>query len=144
MNTIAYLTRWKEIQKEKSGETYVVQGDLTPVALQENGEIFDPRGFNRWFRDFCVKNGFGRYENTEQYWNPSGCHRRHKSSYTGLCFHELRHTQATLLIGNGCDIKTVQHRLGHADVETTLNTYSHAIDANDAAAADIIGKIQLS
>ena len=63
-----------------------------------------------------------------------GWHRKVKSSYEGLCFHDLRHTQATLLIGSGCDIKTVQHRLGHANVGTTLNTYSHMIDANDAAA----------
>ncbi len=55
--------------------------------------------------------------------------------------YELRHTQATLLIGSGCDIKTVQHRLGHADVETTLNTYSHTIDANDIAAANIISEL---
>ena len=46
-------------------------------------------------------------------------------------------------IGSKCDIKTVQHRLGHSDVETTLNIYAHAIDANDEAAAMTIAALQL-
>ncbi|MFR7750729.1 MAG: tyrosine-type recombinase/integrase [Collinsella sp.] len=36
--------------------------------------------------------------------------------------HALRHTQATLLIGEGADVKTVQARLGHASPSTTLST----------------------
>ena len=72
-----------------------------------------------------------------------GWRRTRKKGYEGLCFHELRHTQATLLIGSRCDIKTVQHRLGHADVQTTLNIYSHVIDANDEAAAETIAALQI-
>lgn len=40
-------------------------------------------------------------------------------------FHSLRHTHATLLIENGANIKDVQHRLGHSNVQITLNTYTH-------------------
>ena len=40
-------------------------------------------------------------------------------------FHALRHTHATMLIENGISVKSVQERLGHADVETTLQTYVH-------------------
>lgn len=56
--------------------------------------------------------------------------------YVGLVPHALRHTQATLLIGEGMDVKTVQARLGHASPSTTLSIYSHAIKANDRRAAD--------
>ena len=56
--------------------------------------------------------------------------------YSGLVPHALRHTQATLLIGGGSDVKTVQARLGHASPSTTLAIYAHAIEANDRRAAE--------
>ena len=39
--------------------------------------------------------------------------------------HDLRHTHASLLFASGASIKYVQARLGHADVKTTLNIYTH-------------------
>lgn len=55
--------------------------------------------------------------------------------------HSLRHTNATLLIFNGADIKTVSHRLGHADVATTGNIYTHAIKTVDERAAEALTDI---
>lgn len=39
--------------------------------------------------------------------------------------HSLRHTHASLCFEAGMDIKDVQHRLGHSNIETTLNIYVH-------------------
>jgi integrase/recombinase XerD len=39
-----------------------------------------------------------------------------------------RHTTATLMIANGCDISIVKEILGHSDIRTTLR-YSHVADA---------------
>lgn len=41
--------------------------------------------------------------------------------------HGFRHTHATLLFASGMDIKQVQARLGHSNVQTTLNIYTHAM-----------------
>ena len=53
----------------------------------------------------------------------------------------LRHTQATLLIGSGADIKTVQQRLGHSSASLTMDIYAHFIAQNDRVAANTIGGI---
>ncbi|MHC1683461.1 MAG: tyrosine-type recombinase/integrase [Clostridiaceae bacterium] len=53
-------------------------------------------------------------------------------------FHDLRHTNATLLISQGVDFKTVQNRLGHKDINTTLNIYSHVNKEMQKKATDKI------
>ena len=39
-------------------------------------------------------------------------------------FHDLRHTFATMVIGNGIDVRTVASYLGHANVSMTLDIYA--------------------
>ena len=38
-------------------------------------------------------------------------------------FHSLRHTHATMLVEKNINPKTVQHRMGHDNISTTLNAY---------------------
>ncbi len=51
-------------------------------------------------------------------------------------FHDIRHTTATTLINQNVDIKTISHRLGHAQTSITLNVYGHFNSANDKTASD--------
>ena len=47
--------------------------------------------------------------------------------------HWMRHSHATALLLSGVPVHVVSRRLGHADVQTTLNTYAHVTeDARDA------------
>lgn len=39
--------------------------------------------------------------------------------------HGFRHTHASLLFESGASMKEVQERLGHSDIKTTLNIYTH-------------------
>lgn len=45
-----------------------------------------------------------------------------------LHFHCLRHTSASLMLYHGVDIKTVQEVLGHEDIQTTLDIYTHVME----------------
>ncbi|MBI4857172.1 MAG: site-specific integrase [Acetobacterium woodii] len=51
-----------------------------------------------------------------------------KAGIEGKNFHDLRHTYATRLFEMGEQPKTVQMLLGHSDVSTTLNVYTHVLD----------------
>lgn len=42
-------------------------------------------------------------------------------------FHDLRHTNATLLLKKGIPAKIVSERLGHSSISITLDTYSHVL-----------------
>ncbi|KAB2337619.1 site-specific integrase [Cytobacillus depressus] len=42
--------------------------------------------------------------------------------------HCLRHTHASMLLYKGVNIKYISRRLGHKDIVTTLQTYSHIMD----------------
>ena len=53
-----------------------------------------------------------------------------------ICFHELRHTCASLLINSGIDPKTVSKRLGHAYTSITMEIYTHSFEASKIACAN--------
>ena len=80
-----------------------------------NGEIMNPQTPTKQFSKFLSKNGL--------------MHRK---------FHSLRHTSATLLLYGGINVKQVQSRLGHGDIETT-NKYLHVLEEADIEAANVLG-----
>lgn len=116
--TLEHLLDWKDYQAELLASIDIEQTDQTPIICTGSGSVTDGCNFRRWWNEWKVENGF-----------------------PDLLYHELRHTQATLLLGNFIDVKTVQKRLGHAKASTTLDFYAHAIPDNDQAAAELIGNI---
>jgi integrase len=50
--------------------------------------------------------------------------------------HDLRHTSATLMLQAGVPAKVAQKRLGHADIGTTLDIYTHVLEEIEKEAAD--------
>ncbi len=78
-----------------------------------NGSPINPDSLTSWFAKFIEKSGLPR-----------------------ITIHGLRHTNATLMIGSGVDIRTVANRLGHSQASTTTNIYAHAINSVDRQAAE--------
>ena len=55
-----------------------------------------------------------------------------------LNVHSLRHTNASMLIAQGVDVRTVAGLLGHSQPSTTLDIYTHAFDKNKKAASEAL------
>lgn len=68
----------------------------------DNGKTYSPDYISKKFSQLLKKNGL-----------------RH------IRFHDLRHNCASLLVANGFTLKDIQEWLGHADIQTTANIYSH-------------------
>ena len=93
---------------------------------EESGKIFTawngapiyPGTVTAWFADFVKRHDLPK-----------------------VSVHSLRHTNATLLIAGGTDLRTVSKRLGHSNMTTTGNIYTHAIQTADERAAETLGDI---
>ena len=139
--TIAFLAEWKQKQARAMEIAGFDQSDETPVCTNALFKFMDPNTFNRWRRQYFADHGLGEFGPAVRYTDSTGRKRWRKGAYVGYNLHELRHTQATLLIGSGADIKTVQQRLGHSSASLTMDIYAHFIAQNDRAAANTIGGI---
>lgn len=108
----------KMLKAEKARDTERLgnkwqEGDW--LFTQWNGEIMNPQTPTKQFKKFLERNRL-----------------KHRK------FHALRHTSATLLLYGGTNIKQVQNRLGHGDIETT-NKYLHYLTEADEEAANMLG-----
>ncbi|MCR2038281.1 tyrosine-type recombinase/integrase [Adlercreutzia caecimuris] len=116
--TMAHLKAWKALQADLLDDLCLTVDDTTPAFCSATGGWLDKSNFQRWWRVF-----------------------RENAGFPTLKFHELRHTQATQLLANGIDLKTIQSRLGHAKASITLDFYAHAVPENDEKAARLIGNL---
>lgn len=85
--------------------------------------------------DYVFGGEVGLAPNPITYWFKKGIK---DSGVKEIRVHDLRHSHATWLINNGVNIVAVSKRLGHKDISTTLNTYTHLLESTDN---DMINKI---
>jgi integrase len=50
-----------------------------------------------------------------------------RNAGSSLRFHDLRHSYATWLISRGVPVNDVARVLGHSQITTTLNRYTHVL-----------------
>ena len=82
----------------------------------------------------CIREN-GQYVSTDSFKYPLRV--IHTELKIAFNFHSLRHIYATMLIENGANVKDVQERLGHQNIETTLQTYVHNTDSLRNETVDI-------
>lgn len=59
-------------------------------------------------------------------------------------FHDLRHTFASLLIGQGESLAYVRDRLGHHSIQITVDTYGHLVPGGNRQAVDRLDEVIIS
>lgn len=107
--------------------------DLPPVVIEvlkqykqwQNSERLRLVGYYE-YKDIVFANDCGNYchpDNPTRYLKRLG--ERHPE-LPKMNPHKFRHSYATMLVASGLDIATVSKELGHADITTTLNFYTHA------------------
>ena len=60
------------------------------------------------------------------------------TNYEDITVHSLRHSNATLLLLNGVDLKIVSSHLGHNDISTTANIYIDVLKSQQQMVAQLI------
>lgn len=118
---IAFLKEYKKQQNENQLKFGTAWQNGQYVFLHEDGSPISTQLPYKWFTKFLNRHNLPK-----------------------ITFHQLRHTNASLLISSGEDIVTVSGRLGHADKNVTLNTYSHIIKSKEAQVANKMDEFYLS
>lgn len=119
-------------EKVICGDLWSEEWNKTPwLMTQWNGEGMYISTLTDWLLKFLKRNNKGIDSDTSKA-------EAEKAKYylPVISFHKLRHTSATLLIGQNTDIRTVSARLGHAQTSTTMNIYVHGLNSLDVKAAN--------
>ncbi|MEO2108683.1 MAG: site-specific integrase, partial [Actinomycetota bacterium] len=94
------------------------------VFTWEDGRLINPERISKWFEE----------------------HRR-TAGLPKIRLHDVRHSYATAALRQATgwhEVKTLSRRLGHASVGMTLDTYSHALPADDRAQANTLAALLLN
>lgn len=90
---------------------------LDYVNVNEIGELMKPQFLTSHFQLILKKNGM-----------------------RPIRFHDLRHSCATLMYANGVSMKEIQEWLGHSNITTTSNIYTHlSFSSKENSANAILG-----
>ena len=111
---IISMLRSLQIQQKEAKLLLANKYEDSPAVLRGDfGKPLYPQVLQRWFTQFLSE---------------------HSLKNIGL--HGLRHTHASMLAHMGTDKMQVSNRLGHSQLSTTLNIYTHLFEEADKTIAD--------
>ena len=93
-------------------------GESAQAMFDRMGNIFNPRNLSSNFSKLLEMKGL-----------------RH------IRFHDLRHSCASLLLANDVPMKQIQEWLGHSDISTTANIYSHLDYKSKLTSANVMDNV---
>lgn len=110
------------------------------LAHKDRQRFEQEAALNLWTdRDlvFCTHFG-GGIETASLYkiWN-----RVRTAAGTRARLHDLRHTAASLMLAQGCDLWQVSKILGHSGYQITVDTYGHLYNETRRTAADLMNAV---
>lgn len=133
----------KDTKTKSSTRTITIPNILLKV-LEEYKQWYDTRKmlfeetWSKTDRLFISDDGNPIYPSTYRVWLKKILK---KANLKNVTLHSLRHTNITLQLVNGVDLRTVAARAGHSRTSTTTDTYSHFLNKNDYHASNIIDNI---
>ena len=104
----------QELNRKLCGKSYCKKY-TDYIYVNEIGELVKPGYITQHFPLVLKKNGMRK-----------------------IRFHDLRHSCASLLYANGVSLKEIQEWLGHSDISTTSNIYTHLNFTSKVASANAI------
>ena len=99
----------KLLKKLKKDSTKVISINSDNLIFNTDGKLYNPTISRFWLNSI-----FSRNNNLKR-----------------ISTHGFRHTHASLLFESGAAIKDVQERLGHANIQTTSNIYTHVTESQN-------------
>lgn len=85
----------------------------TYVCSMQNGQLISPSSLNHKFKQVLIDNNL-----------------------PNIRFHDLRHSHASLLLSQGVQAKVISERLGHSNINITMDLYSHVYEATNKHVAN--------
>ena len=93
------------------------------VYPNSKGNMHTKTTFKRWWDSYMLEIDlkYGKYPQRTNKYDP----RFNGVSIDNITPHMLRHTFCTMMYENGVDVLTAKNQMGHADIKTTLEIYTH-------------------
>ena len=125
--------------KSKKSKRYIPLADVAIGALriQRARQDENRRRYAEIYKesDFVFTELDGEIMNQKRFMNQY--HSFLKKYRVSDCrFHDLRHSFASLMLQRGVDIKTLSDILGHSQISTSLDIYTHVYDSTKAIAVE--------
>lgn len=118
LTLVAILRKHKKEQLKNKllfGKEYV---DYDLVICKDNGQPINPSSFSHKFGVFIKKNNLPH-----------------------IRFHDLRHTNATIMLQSNIAPKIASSRLGHSSINVTMDIYTHVLSSMEEETADKLDKL---